>query len=193
MSNPFDDAKAWVPTQMLPKGTHRVFVKSALAARTRDYGKGSKAMVTLELGNNDGNIRDWITLQVPNPSVKGSSIGIQQIVAVFDAAGVYRPRENEFDPNDMAISQSALNRLAAKEVGIYVDHEEREVRDDETGKVEKKTFSVVNGYIPARDIVAGPTYGQGSIPAMSTATMAPPPIVQSMAAAPAADDDDIPF
>lgn len=195
MSNPFDEAKAWVPTQMLPKGMHRVFVRSALATRTRDYGKGTKAMVSLELGNNDGNVRDWITLQVPNSSVKGSSIGIQQIVAVFDAAGVYRPRENEFDPSDMAISQSALNRLGGREVGIYVDHEEREVRNDETGGTEIKTFAVVNGYVPATEIAAGPTYGAGTPNTGGYARMAIPatPSVPAMSAAPAADDDDIPF
>jgi hypothetical protein len=181
MANPFEEAEAWVPSQVLPRGMHRVKITSVLSTMTA---RGDKAMVVLELGNEVGTIKDWITLQVPRGDVKGSSIGIQQIVAVYDAAGVYRPTELEFHPNTMRISQSALNRLAAREVGILVVEEERDDRDKPG---QKKVFHSVSGYLSPKDMVAGRTFGTGNGGPQAQSQ------VPEMASAVAADDDDIPF
>lgn len=174
----FDEAEAWVPTMRLGPGKHRVKVESALATETA---RTKGPMVALELGNDVGNVKDWITLAVPQENVKGSSIGIQKIAALFDSAGVYRPKEGEYDPNTMAISQSALNRLAGRDVGILVAMEWGKDKDG----VDKE-YARVMGYLPASQVpVGGSTTASAPQPQRSTAPV--------MGAAPAADDDDIPF
>lgn len=180
----FEDTEAWVPNLALPPGQHRVLIKSALSTSTKRTGG---PMVELELANGDGNIKDWITTQVPDESVRGSSIGIQQIAALFDAARVFRPKEGEYDPADMRIHQVALNRLAGREVGIVVRNEEGKVKDKDTGAETTKMFARVKGYILPSDVQA--STGGVIQSGLQQAAATPVPAFASAAD----NDDDIPF
>lgn len=174
--NAFEEADAWVPSNTLDPGDHLVTIASAVSTQTGNY-----PQTELELSNTSGSIKDWITTMVPSEHKKGSSIGIQQIAALFDAAGVARPKEGEFDPGTMRIHQTALNRLAGKRVRIIVRREKNNKPDPETGVY--KEYNRVKGYLsPA----GGPSDGADQTDAMRDTA----PV---MTAGAVADDDDIPF
>lgn len=160
LTNPFAQADAWdVSTDtILPVGNHLVTVVEADDTTAKSSGN---PQVHVKLQNDGGSIQDWIAYH---------SDFLGKVVSIFDAAGVDRPQDGEFDPADnMRLTASCIRRLLNKKVGIVVREE-----NDQEGKPRKR----VQGYVTP-DKISGGSTGNG----FATATAAPASTA----------DDDIPF
>jgi hypothetical protein len=161
MSFDFQNEKAWETSTdtLLPIGNHPVEIEEAESDHAQSSGN---PQLKLRVSNSQGAMRDWI-------SITPSTVG--KVVQVFDAVGVERPKEGEFDPATGKLSDACVRRLLGQKVGVVVREEE------DTREFPAKKRLRIKGYVPVDKV--GPS--TGSAP---TAT----------ASAPAArKDDDIPF
>ena len=162
LTNPFAQADAWdVSTDtMLPVGNHVVTIIEADDQTAKSSGN---PQLHLKMQNENGSIQDWVAYH-------GDFLG--KIVSVFDAAGIERPGDGEFDPDDnYRLTASCIRRVRDKKVGIVIREEED---NREPGKMRKR----VQGYVTPDKIT-------GDIPADTSGL--------ATATASSVADDDIPF
>lgn len=136
LENPFGSADAWeVSTDsMLPVGNHVVRITEADDQTAKSSGN---PQLHLKLENAGGSIQDWVPY---------SESFLGKVVSVFDACGIERPQDGEFDPNDhFRLTAKCIRRVLDKEVGIVVREEED---NREPGKMRRR----VQGYVPTSRI-----------------------------------------
>jgi hypothetical protein len=113
VSNPFTGAKAWAGDTMLQVGRHvaKIVQCDDATAKVDPY----RPMLELRFENDDGYQRDRVPYD-------GELVG--KLASLFDAAGIERPQDGEFDPNDkFRLTASCRQRLVGKEVGLTVKEE----------------------------------------------------------------------
>ncbi len=161
-TNPYSSAEAWDPSNaMLPVGDHVVKIMEA----EDETSSNQNPQIILRFGNDQGTIKCWETYH-------DKFLG--KIVALYDAAGVERPAEGEFNPNDKCrLTQKCIDRLLDKEIGIVV-REETDTSDPLNPKVRKR----VQGYIEPSRITEGPDT-RGLPGAQAASSSRPPEEAQS--------------
>jgi hypothetical protein len=165
MSFDFQNADAWsVSTDtMLPVGNHLVTIQNPVMSETST----GKPQLELKVENELGAIRDWLVI-TPN------SIG--KIVMLYDAAGVERPQEGEFNPENGWLTDAAVDRLHGRKVGVVI---REEVDNRDPSKMRRRVMGYTDAHQMASDIPADTT-GLPAVPAAS-------------ASRPADEDDKVPF
>jgi hypothetical protein len=162
--NPFATEQAWSVSEgtgsILPEGDHVVEILSCEGSGTSS---GGYPQLELQVGNADGQIRDWIVV-IP------STIG--KVVQLTDAAGLERPNEAQVlsEGPGYRLDPKYLDQLVGRQVGVLVRQEPD--RNDPTRMRDR-----VKGYVTAGSIAKSDIPQDPSIPAS-------PSVV---------DDDDIPF
>jgi len=112
----YGGAEAWkVQDQLLPIGDHVVTIINPMSGDS----SGGFPQVELRVENELGSLRDWLVI-TPNT--------IGKVVMVFDAAGVDRPQDGEFDPETGKLTDACVDRLHNRKVGVIV-REEPDNRD----------------------------------------------------------------
>jgi hypothetical protein len=132
MSNPFQEAEAWdVSTEkILGEGNHIVDIKDAQMGTS----SGGHPQIELQLGNIDGEIRDWLV-------ITDASVG--KVVSLAQAAGVALPEDDDIEKG-LTLKQVYVDRFVGRQVGIVV-------RMEKSFKDETREISRVQGYVdPAR-------------------------------------------
>lgn len=176
MPNAFDQADAWNPEggssdDWIPNGDHVVSVRVADDDTAKSSGNPKLAV---ELEDDQGRQRkDWIPY---------SEKFLNRIVSIFDAAGIDRPRDGEFDPQDhMRLTSQCRGRLIGKKVGIIV-------RDGDPN-LDGKIFPEVQGYVlPSRITqVDMPATDRSDVPIDTTG------LAGMSTARSAIPDDEVPF
>jgi hypothetical protein len=166
VSNPFESAEAFetYTDTYLGIGNHRVKIEVAEDASSK---KEHKPQIALQFRNANGTKRDWCNY---NEKFLG------KVVALYDSAGVERPKEGEFDVGDHCrLSKACIERLVGREVGIVIRPEA-----DQDG-VERER---VKGYVKpdqVDDAPAATSNGNGGSSGASASTASD------------AELDDIPF
>jgi hypothetical protein len=160
VSNPFESSESW------DVSTERYIGVGNHVAKIIEVGdetsSNNRPKLVLKFENRDGTIRAWEPYH---------AAFLEKIVALYDAAGIDRPREGEFDPNDECrLNAAARQRLMNQWVGIVV-------RDEPSFKDPSKSYATVQGYVT---------------PATLGADVPIDRVPQSTAAG-AYGDDDIPF
>jgi len=164
MSFDYSGTEAWkVQDSLLPIGDHVVTIVNPMAGQS----SGGYPQVELRVESEIGSLRDWIVI---TPSTIG------KIVQVFDAAGVDRPQDGEYDTETGALTDACVDRLHNRKVGVVV-------RDEPDNRDPTKMRRRVQGYVDAHQITS-------DIPA-NTAGL-PQPSAPS-ASRPADEDDKVPF
>jgi hypothetical protein len=139
-SNPFEDATAWETSAggpMLAVGDHVVTIVQADDSTAGT--KNPQIELRFEAAGGGGSIRAWETYH---------DEFLARVVALFDSAGVDRPKPGEFDPADRCrIKQQVLDRLVGQTVGIVVG-EEDDNRPDHYGEKRRR----VQGYLKPEEI-----------------------------------------
>ena len=142
-SNPFASAEAWEVSAggpMLPVGDFVVTIVQADDATASTQ----NPQVEFRFQNDSGSIRAWETYHANF---------LSKIVSVYDAAGIARPDDGEFDPTDNCrLTQKKLDELMGKQVGIVI-REEEDNRPDHYGEKRAR----VQGYLPASEIAPAET------------------------------------
>jgi hypothetical protein len=169
-TNPFATEEAWdVSNGFLGSGDHVVEIREIDGSGNSS---GGHPEIHLRVGNNDGEIQDWI-------QVTQNSIG--KVVQLTDAAKIERPGDDDVraEGTGYRLSEAYLNKLLGKTLGVIVRPEQDRMNPGQTR-------DRIKGYVVAEKIkksdVPAPTGG----PAAAFAGGGFP------AAAPATDDD-IPF
>jgi hypothetical protein len=136
--NPFDEAEAWeVGKSAFDEGSHVVTIANAEG----DTSTSGNPMVILSLEDAAHSMRDWVGY---HPDF------LAKIVAVFDGAGVKRPQDGEFDPNDsFRLTDKTIGRLVGKQIGILVRNE-LDNRPDHQGEMRPK----IAGYSRPQEVEA---------------------------------------
>lgn len=150
--NPFNDAQAW--SSYLGEGDHIVTIESAEDASSQQ----GKPQIALVFANAQGSKQDWCNY---------SSDFLAKVVALFDAAGIPRPQDGEFDPNDnFRLTSACIQRLVGKRLGIVI----RPEPDFNDATVMRDR---VQNYIPANRIDGGPD--DRGLPAVPRSPSSQPP------------------
>lgn len=144
----YGNAEAWETSTdvMLPVGNHIVTIVDPIPGMS----SSDNPEIQLRVENDRGAMRDWL-------QITDKSIG--KIVQLFDAAGVDRPGEGEFDEATGALTAACINRLNGKKVGVVI-REEQDNRDPtkmrsrikgyvEPSRVNEKESDVPSGGVPA--------------------------------------------
>ena len=128
---------------MLPIGSHVVTIVQA-----DDSTAGTKnPQVELRFENPSGSIRAWETYH---------DQFLAKVVALFDSAGIERPKAGEFDPQDRCrINRQVLDRLVGQQIGIVVDDED-DNRPDHFGEKRRR----VQGYLKPEELGSVPMQNQ---------------------------------
>jgi hypothetical protein len=136
--SPFDEAEAWEGGKALfDEGSHVVTISSAEG----DTSQSGNPMIVFNFEDDTHSIRDWVGY---HPDF------LAKIVAVFDAAGVKRPQDGEFDPQDsFRLTDKTIARLVGKQLGILVRNEP-DNRSDHAGEMRPK----VQGYTKPAEVEA---------------------------------------
>jgi hypothetical protein len=149
--NPFEESDSWeTPLEaILPVGNHAVTIAKASGYDTVDRGGGLLTASTgnpqlfLRFENEEGSIGQYETYH------EGF---LRKIVTVFDKAGVQRPQEGEFNPQDHCrLTDACIARLENHQLGIIV-REETDNRDPLNPKIRKR----VQGYATVAAVTGGP-------------------------------------
>lgn len=129
----FQAAEAWkVSDAMLPPGDHLVTIVNPIVSES----SGGYPQIELRVENAQGSLRDWIVI-LP------STIG--KVVSVFDAAGVARPQEGEFDPETGRLTDATVDRLHNRRVGVVV-------RQEPDNRDPTKLRTRIQGYVDVSQI-----------------------------------------
>jgi hypothetical protein len=167
VDNPFATSDTWDVSldEYLGNGNHVVTITEAVDETAKSTGNPK---LVLKLVNPNGSIQAF----------EGYHAGfLRKIVSIFDAAGIPRPQDGEFDPEDNCrLTPACRQRLVGKNVGIVVRPEAGQ--PDEQGNV--KEWPRVKGYVEPSQVNADiPTDTSGMQTAAVGATPDP--------------SDDIPF
>lgn len=164
MSFDYSGAEAWkVQDSMLPVGDHVVTISDPMTGQS----SGGYPQIELRVENELGSLRDWLVI---------TPAAIGKVVQVFDAAGIERPQDGEFDPQTGALEQSYVDRLHNRKVGVIV-REEPDNRDP--SKMRRR----IMGYTDVHQITS-------DIPADTTGL---PDVSAPSASRPADEDERVPF
>jgi len=164
MSFDYQSTEAWkVQDSMLPVGDHVVTI---VDPRSGDS-SGGFPQVELRVENELGSLRDWLVI-TPNT--------IGKVVMVFDAAGVARPQDGEYDPETGKLTDACVDRLHNRKVGVIV-REEPDNRDP------TKMRRRIMGYTDASQITSDIPADTGGLPTASAAS----------SSRPADEDERVPF
>lgn len=131
--NPFADVEAWDVTggggNYLPNGNHIVTIRIADDATARTSGN---PQIYVEIEDDRGREKKhWVNYHANF---------LSQVVAVFDAAGIDRPQDGEFDPeNNFRLTEGCRKRLIGKKVGVVM-------RDGDPSQKDGKIYPEVKGF-----------------------------------------------
>jgi hypothetical protein len=142
-ANPFAAAEAWETSTdtYLPAGNFKVKIELA----EDESRKNGKPTIKLQFGNDQGTKGDFC------PYDEGF---LDRVAALFDCAGLERPKEGEFDPGDHCrLTKACIDRLIGAEIGIVIRPEEYngKVNDRVKGYVKADQISDVQPYIAPAD------------------------------------------
>jgi len=135
----------------LPKGNYIVTVSEL----RNETSSGGFPMLKVTLENNEG--RQW-----DNIVISPNEFSIQKLNGFIDSAGVARPdvQKGEMSASDGRLSDTYVDQLAGKTVGIVVRDEE-DNRPDHAGEIRARVQGYVNPSI-LKDATTGPLGGQST-------------------------------
>jgi hypothetical protein len=148
---------------MLPVGSHVVTITDPVMGQAST----GNPQIELRVEGDLGSMRDWLVI-TPNT--------IGKVVSVFDAAGIERPQDGEFDPDTGVLTDACVDRLHNRKVGVVV----REEPDNrEPGKMRRR----IAGYVDAHQLMS-------DIPADTSGL---PPVSAPSTSRPSDEDKRVPF
>jgi hypothetical protein len=134
MSFTFNPDEKWdVSTgRMLPDGNHVCTILEIDATQTS---RGGYPMIEVKVGNERGDIRDWLVISDQHTFGKFTSL----VLAAGIPTDGYPQPERDFDPSDGRPKQEYAQRLLGRKVGVVV-------RDEPDNRNPGQTRPAVKGY-----------------------------------------------
>jgi hypothetical protein len=150
--------------QLLPVGSFVVTITEADPGHTKgSMGRDPKPQIEIKVENDQGSRRDWIV-------ITEKTVG--KVAQLFDAAGVERPQEGEFNSQTGELTEACVARLRNRKVGVVI-------RNEDSLKNPGQQEPRIAGYVEAARIT-------DDMPADTRG-------VAASASRPATDDDKVPF
>jgi len=145
VSNPFAEADPWTTSTEMWLGVGNHIVKITQADDETTESSGNPKLV-LRFENANGAQRAWENYH---------ERFLDKIVALYDSAGIERPQEGEYDPEDHCrLTEKCRKRLLNRYVGIIV-------RKEKSNNDPTKEFDRVKGYVTPAMLGDMPANTQG--------------------------------